>query len=105
MPYLPVRFGIDKRKAHYSNLIASGQITKEEAVQLMKEPLYKTSIEEDRNLIMERFDLNENTLHTLLTAPIRNHEDFRTEKKSKALYHNMKSFLKPVVTLRTSPTY
>lgn len=30
--YLPDRFGIDKRKAHYSSLIASGQMTRKEAV-------------------------------------------------------------------------
>ncbi|MGC1242426.1 MAG: N-acetyl sugar amidotransferase [Chryseosolibacter sp.] len=30
--YLPVKFNIDKRKAHLSNLILSGQLTREEAI-------------------------------------------------------------------------
>ena len=35
--YLPIKFGIDKRKAHYSSLINSGQMTKEEAMKKMTE--------------------------------------------------------------------
>lgn len=35
--YLPKMFGIDKRKAHYSSLINSGQMTRAQAVELLKE--------------------------------------------------------------------
>ena len=39
--YLFEKFGYDKRKAHYSSLINSGQMTKKEAIELlMKEPIY-----------------------------------------------------------------
>lgn len=38
--YLPEKFGIDKRKSHYSSLIMSGQMTREEAIKKLKEPLY-----------------------------------------------------------------
>jgi 7-cyano-7-deazaguanine synthase in queuosine biosynthesis len=34
--FLPARFGIDKRKAHYSSLICSGQMTREEALEKLK---------------------------------------------------------------------
>ena len=44
--YLPVKFGIDKRKSHLSSLIMSGQITREEALHQLEEPLYK--FEEDK---------------------------------------------------------
>jgi len=37
--YLPRKFGIDKRKAHYSSLINSGQMTRDEAVEKLKEPI------------------------------------------------------------------
>jgi N-acetyl sugar amidotransferase len=36
---LPRKFSIDKRKAHYSSLIYSGQMTRDQAVELMKEPV------------------------------------------------------------------
>ena len=39
--YLPVKFGIDKRRAHFSSMINSGQMTREEALrELQKPPIY-----------------------------------------------------------------
>jgi hypothetical protein len=37
---LPVKYKIDKRKAHLSDLIYGGQITKEEALAELKSPIY-----------------------------------------------------------------
>lgn len=39
--YLPVKFGYDKRLAHLSSLIVSGQITREQALQELDSPLYE----------------------------------------------------------------
>src|SRR3990167_9334540 len=36
--YLFTKFGIDKRKAHYSSLINAGQMTRAEAIELLKAP-------------------------------------------------------------------
>ena len=38
--YLYEKFGIDKRKAHYSSLIVSGQMTRKEALERLNETLY-----------------------------------------------------------------
>lgn len=40
--YLPTKFGKDKRKSHYSSLIVSGQMTREEAMALLEKPLYSS---------------------------------------------------------------
>lgn len=40
--YLPEKFGREKRKSHLSSLIISGQLTREKALEIMKEPLYKS---------------------------------------------------------------
>ncbi len=40
--YLPEKFGYDKRKSHYSSLIISGQMTREEALNKLDMPLYKS---------------------------------------------------------------
>jgi aminotransferase len=40
--YLPRKFGFDKRLPHYSSLIVSGQMTREEALIKLKEPLYNS---------------------------------------------------------------
>lgn len=41
---LPEKFKVDKRKAHLSNLIFSGQITKQEALEELKQPIYPTEL-------------------------------------------------------------
>lgn len=38
--YLYEKFGIDKRKAHYSSLIVSGQMTREQGIERLNEQLY-----------------------------------------------------------------
>ncbi|CAN1518599.1 WbuX, N-acetyl sugar amidotransferase [Paracoccaceae bacterium] len=47
--YLPTKFGYDKRLAHLSSLIVSGQMTKDEAKAELQRPLYDlTELEQDR---------------------------------------------------------
>jgi N-acetyl sugar amidotransferase len=55
---LPVKFNIDKRKAHLSTLIMSGQITREQALQeIQKPPLTKEQINEDKIYVTKKLDL------------------------------------------------
>lgn len=63
--YLFEKFGIDKRKAHLSSLINSGQMTREEALNKLSEsPIYpKLGIEE-----------------RAMKYPIRSHDDFKKDK-------------------------
>jgi hypothetical protein len=43
--YLPRKFNIDKRKAHLSNLILSGQLTREEALEELQDPPYPVEVQ------------------------------------------------------------
>ena len=38
--WLIKKFGLDKRRAHYSSLVLSGQLTREEALEILKNPPY-----------------------------------------------------------------
>lgn len=49
--YLPSKFGIDKRKAHYSTLINSGQMTRRQALEMLKD-------RPEPPMIVEKFRLN-----------------------------------------------
>jgi len=63
--YLFEKFGIDKRKAHYSSLINSGQMTREEALEKLGNPEYpKLGIEND-----------------VLKYPKREYNEFKTSEK------------------------
>ena len=63
--YLYQKWGIDKRKAHYSSLINSGQMTRPEAMFLLTaNPVYPQLGIEDR----------------IIKYPKRKHEDFKQDK-------------------------
>lgn len=77
---LPVKFGVDKRKAHLSTLICSGQMTKEEALEEMKEPAYDPQqLKIDKEFVLKKFGLSEAEFDAYMKAPIRNHREFDTE--------------------------
>ena len=53
--YLPVKFGFDKRKAHLSSLIASGQVTRAEACEELSSPVYEEGqLNSDREYFLKK---------------------------------------------------
>ncbi len=46
--YLPRKFGLDKRRPHYSSMILSGQMTREEALKKLNEPLYYPQLGDEK---------------------------------------------------------
>ncbi len=82
--YLPEKFNIDKRRAHWSNLILSGQATREEALADLAGPTYPLKDQlADRDYTIKKlgFDLSE--WQTIMTAPAVTHESFDTDKNPK----------------------
>ncbi len=56
---LPEKFHIDKRKAHLSTLICSGQMTRSEALLEMEKPLYDPAqLKSDKEYVMKKFGLS-----------------------------------------------
>ncbi len=85
---LPKKFNIDKRKAHYSNLILSGQMTREEAVVALQEPVYPEKLlQEDREYAIKKLNLAPGQLEEIIAAPSKTFLDYRT---SHALFERAK---------------
>lgn len=77
---LPVKFKVDKRKAHLSTLICSGQITKEEALEEMKQPPYDPEILRiDKAFVLKKLELTEAEFAKIMSMPVRSHREFDTE--------------------------
>jgi N-acetyl sugar amidotransferase len=77
---LPRKFGVDKRKAHYSNLICSGQMTKEQALSKIEKPAYDPALlEQDKKFVLKKLGLTEAEFEAMMAAPPRSHKDFDTE--------------------------
>ncbi len=74
---LPRKFGIDKRKAHYSNLILSGQMTRDEAIEAMLQPVYpEHMLEEDREYTIKKLGMSEESFEAMMQAPCKTFEDY-----------------------------
>jgi N-acetyl sugar amidotransferase len=76
---LPRKFGIDKRRAHYSTLICSGQMTRDEALKnLAESPYPEQQAAEDREYVIKKFGLTEKEFDDLMALPPRTHLDYPT---------------------------
>ena len=87
---LPQKFKIDKRKAHLSTLICSGQITKEEALEELEKPLYNASeLKADKEYVIKKFNLTEIEFDSIMQLPVRSHTAFKTDEHLKEGYMNL----------------
>jgi N-acetyl sugar amidotransferase len=93
---LPQKFGIDKRKAHYSNLICSGQMTKTEVISKMEEDIYPAElIETDKEFVLKKLGMSEEFFNDYLKQPRREHTEYKTEQSVYQNYPILKPF-KPI---------
>jgi N-acetyl sugar amidotransferase len=74
---LPEKFHIDKRKAHLSTLIFSGQLSKAAALEQLKEPLYQsTELRQEKEYVLKKFGLSDSAFEALMQAPRIEHKEF-----------------------------
>lgn len=90
---LPGKFGVDKRKAHLTNLIYSGQITKAEALAELSAPPYQPEVmREDKDFVAKKLGFSAAEFDAILATPPRAHADFAEERS----VYNMYPVLRPL---------
>jgi N-acetyl sugar amidotransferase len=78
--WLPTRFGYDKRRAHFSSLILTGQMTRAEALERIARPAYdENTIAQDFEYIATKLGLTVQELRDLLEAPRKTYRDYRND--------------------------
>lgn len=78
---LPVKFHIDKRKAHLSSLIVSGQQTRPQALQELSAPLYEPqALEADTAYVCKKLSFSKNEWSDYMSAPARSHYEFKSDQ-------------------------
>lgn len=76
--WLPKRWGIDKRKAHLSSQIISGQIDRQKALNMLNEPiLNELQSEQEFNFIANKLQINQSELKDLMFASKISHESLK----------------------------
>ena len=84
---LPEKFKIDKRKAHLSTLICSGQITKESALSELALPLYREEeLKQDKEYVLKKLGLSQSGFEEIMSIPPRTHQEFKSDSKLKDQY-------------------
>lgn len=80
--FLPTRFGYDKRKPHYSSRILSGELSRNEALELMKEPLYDAEeLQEDKDYFCKKLSISKDELEYYINMPLRYYWEYKNWDK------------------------
>jgi hypothetical protein len=74
---LPQKFGVDKRIAHYSTLICSGNMNREDAIQKLEQDIYKPNeLADDMEYVLKKLGLTENNFKKIMQEPVKNHLEY-----------------------------
>lgn len=75
--WLPTKFGYDKRRAHFSSLILTGQMTREEAIEKLSKLAYDPDdLRQDFEYIATKLDLTVEELQVILNGPNKTYKDY-----------------------------
>jgi hypothetical protein len=77
--WLPMRFGYDKRLAHLSSLILSGQMSRDEALAELQSTAYtEEMMREDLDLILRKLNLSVDEWTQIMALPLHAHDEYPT---------------------------
>lgn len=75
--WLPTKFGYDKRRAHFSSLILTGQMTREEALERISKLAYNPDdLRQDFEYVATKLDLTVPELQAILDGPNKTYKDY-----------------------------
>lgn len=102
---LPVRFGFDKRRPHLSSMIASGQMSREEAIRRLAEPLYDAcELEEDVAFFCNKLGISEREFEAFMVTPCREYTYYANHDQWYAIGKWIQRKAVSLVGLRISPS-
>ena len=79
--WLPERFGFDTRRVQFSSLILTGQMQREEAIEILKKPAYNSeTIEEDFNYIATKLGITKSELEMYFNSPKKFYWDYKNQE-------------------------
>ena len=80
--WLPRKFGVDRRRAHFSSLILTGQLSRHEAIERIKKPeIDEHSSERDFEYIAHKLDLDVNQLKSIFEGENKTSSDYKSKRR------------------------
>lgn len=79
---LPKKFGYDKRRTHFSSLICSGEMNRQEALEQLKEEPYPLNLQqEDKEYVIKKLQLSEDEFEGIMNSPCKSFLDYPSYDK------------------------
>jgi len=79
--WLPRKFGFDRRRAHLSSLILTGQLSRKEALERIKKPeLDEHSLEREFEYVAHKLDLDVDQLKLIFQGNNKTSSDYRSKR-------------------------
>lgn len=100
--YLPEKFGYDKRRLHFSVLINSGQMTREEAILKLKEPMFKDrELSETLDFVRKKLMFSTSEWEEIMNASPVDHLIYPTNYAFTIRDHPVAQFVRKMATGRS----
>lgn len=78
--WFPRKFGVDKRNSHLSSMIVSGQMSRDEALSEISEPLYKEEeMEMYISIIKTKLHISDEEFNEIMANPAHDHKEYKIE--------------------------
>lgn len=76
--WFPKKFGVDKRTSHLSSMIISGQMTRDEALEILSQPMYdETLMNSYIDYIKKKMNISDAEFNNIMSSPTHQHTEYK----------------------------
>lgn len=87
---LPVKFGIDYRRATFSTQICAGEMTRDQALQeLTKIPFDNVSLGDEKKYLCKKLSISSDDLNEIMNLPPKTYKDYPNDKAKLEFIYNI----------------
>jgi len=80
--WLPKKFGFHKRRAHFSSLVVTGQMTREQALERLSRPeMSEHFLQQEFEYVANKLDLTVQELQAIFEGPNKTYRDYRNKRR------------------------
>ena len=98
---MPTRFGYDKKRAHLSSLVVSGQMSRDTALgEIAKSHYPEAELREDRSYVTKKLGLTDDEFERLLRMPLKSHLDYQSNVELYRWLMKIRSILRAVFRMK-----
>ncbi|WP_345970033.1 N-acetyl sugar amidotransferase [Sulfurimonas sp. HSL1-6] len=92
--WLPEKFGYDKRRAHLSSMIVAGQMTRQEALNVLEKPPYNAGeIESEKEFIAKKLGITVEELNAIMLQPNKTFRDYPSDYALEQRFSRLKQYI------------